>query len=45
MRADDGGALHEDGGFDDFTGMHDAERQGAERNDVHTDDGVFCPRK
>jgi hypothetical protein len=41
VRADDGGAIQEDSGFEDFSRMHDAERQGTERNNVHADDGVF----
>ena len=39
--ADDGGAIQENGGFKDFTGMDDAERQGADGNNVDADDGVF----
>ena len=39
--ADDRGAIQEDGRFEDFAGMHDAECQGADRNNVHADDGVF----
>jgi len=39
--ADDGGGIQEDGGFEDFARMHDAERQGADGNDVHADDGMF----
>ena len=39
--ADDSGTIQEDGRFEDFARMDGAERQGADRNDVHADDGVF----
>ena len=39
--ADDRGAIQEDGRFEDFAGMNDAECQGADGNDIDADDGVF----
>lgn len=41
MGTDTGRSIHEDERLEDFTRMHDNQRQGADRHDIDADDAVF----
>jgi hypothetical protein len=36
-----GAGIHQDHGFEDFSGMDNGQREGANRHDIDADDGVF----
>ena len=41
VRTNPGRSVHEDQGFEHFSGMNNGQRQGADRDDVHADNGML----